>query len=260
MAEKETPQRKAAESEGEQVSGKTMSAPVFQLFAGDGGDGANAGSGGAKGGGSNAGTSVNPIQKQDDKDGKKEKAQTKKPAAGYSTHVGPGAIVTIPTAATGALPILVVYGGMHYATKDWMKAQMPANFFQTHIISFSNYTTYYQKGVKPEIEAAMTKDGVKGYYKALIGFSAGGYRIEGAKNDEKWSLLGMIDPVVTNGANYPCLAYMVWTKWKAKNDPRELLHKRITNGEVQGKSIAGGGVENHAKMPALWFEKFGALL
>jgi hypothetical protein len=248
MAEKEIAQRKAAEPEAEQQNGKSMSPPAFQLMAGDAGDGAGTGNGGG-------GT----IQKKDEKDTKAGQ-QNQQASGGYNTHVGTNAIVTIPKGATGVLPILVVVGGKNPATKEWMKAEMPANFFSTHIISFSNYGTLYVKGVKPEIEAAMAKDNVKGSYKALLGFSAGGYRIEGAKNDEKWALLGMIDPVVTNGATYPCPAYMVWTNWYGANDARKKLHERFVKKEVDGQSIEGGPVADHLKMPKLWFKTYGSML
>ncbi len=252
MAEKEIAQRKAAGQESEHEGGKSMNPPAFQLITSDDGDGNGTSGGGSGGGGT--------IQKKDAKGFEGTDKTAKDALGGYTTHVGSSAIVTVPKAANGALPIVVVIGGLYYATREWMKQEMPSNFFDTHILAFANHGTLYQKGIKPEIEAAMAKGGAKGYYKALLGFSKGGERIEAAKNDEKWSFLGMIDPVVTLGATYPCPAYMVWTKWKAKGDPREALHQRILNGEVAGQSIAGGSVANHPKMPALWFSSYGSML
>lgn len=250
MPEKEIAQRKAAGQEEKQEGGKTLAAPAFQLMAGDGGD--------AKGG---SGGSAAVVQKKDEKAKAPVKLTTTK-ASGYNIHRGTSAIVTIPQNATGVLPIMVIVGGKSFATKEWMKDQIPENYFKTHIMSFSNYGTYYTSGVKPDIEAAMAKDSVAGSYKAILGFSAGGYRVEGAKNDEKWSFLGMIDPVVFDGATYPCPIYMVWNLWEdfgLDDDARSKLDKRVHAKKVAGESVRDNKV-GHPGMPKRWFELYGGLL
>lgn len=243
MPEKEAGQRKAAGQEITQEGGKSMAPPAFQLKAGDD-DGSNGGKA-LEGGAAKAGVQL-----------------AKRSGPGYNTHTNGNAIVTIPNGATGTLPILVIVGGISYATKEWMKSQVPEHYFSNYILSFSNHGTFYTSAVKPAIEAAMTTDGVSGTYKALLGFSAGGNRIEAAKNDEAWSLLGMIDPTVVNGVTYPCPIYMIWNLWydnTLANDPRSLLHNRVVNGEVQGSSVRDTKV-GHAGMPKKWFELYGGLL
>jgi hypothetical protein len=252
MSEKEVSQRKVAAEQTEQEGGKTMSPPTFQLMAGDAG---GTGSGGPGGGGAAA----KVAQKQDDKKGAKT-TQKVSQGNGFSVYTTANTIVTIPDGATGTLPILTIVGGKSYATKEWMKGQTPANFFGTHILSFSNYGTGFTKSVRPDIQSAMATAGVGGSFKALIGFSAGGYRVEGAMGDESWSILGMIDAVATKGQSYPTTVLQIYNIWDGndeKTDPRHLLHIRITNGDVQGQSKRD---KKHDTMVAKWFDLYGGSL
>jgi hypothetical protein len=198
---------------------------------------------------------------------KKEKPAKDKPAPqkvkqeyGYKSYTSDNSIVTIPDGAQGDLPILTIVGGKTFATKEWMKTQVPANFFSTHIISLSNYWTGYTKQVKPDIAAATADAKVTGTPKALIGFSAGGYRVEAAKGDESWAVIGMIDAVVFNKQSYPAPVYQVYNFWgnnTEKDDARHLLHVRIANTkEVAGESHRNKEV-GHPGMPAAWFKLYG---
>lgn len=254
MAEKEIVQRQAAGAETEQVGGKEMRPPAFKLV--DGGDG---GGGGSNGGGSGNGGAGKAL------DGKAVTAEKelKQRGPNFKSHVSSNAIVTVPQNGSETLPIIVIVGGIDYATKEWMKTQVPASYFETHILVFANHNTSYRSAVKPEIEAALTKDKVKGTYKAMLGFSAGGNSIEASLKDETWSFLGMIDPMVHAGKTYPCPLYMVWYDWDKKYDARNKaianLDQRINKGEVPGASVKNTKV-GHSNMPKLWFQTYGGYL
>lgn len=244
MAEKVIPQRKVAAPDVEHAAGKSMNPPAFQLKAGK--DAA-------------AGQVAETIQKKDAKAEKKSEAQKVSQNEGYKSYKSSHSIVTVPDGAGADLPIVMVFGGKSYANKEWMMKQVPAHLFATHIFAFANYTTAYGS-VKPDIEAAMGTSQVKGSYKALLGFSAGGYPLEAAKGSESWSILGMIDAVVYKDHTYPAKVlqiYNIWSGLTEKDDPRHLLHQRIQKGEVAGESFRD---RTHETMPSKWFNCWGGML
>ncbi|HEX2900613.1 MAG TPA: hypothetical protein VHS96_12905 [Bacteroidia bacterium] len=255
MPEKELAQRKAADSAApDQSMGKSMTPPAFQLKAESGADGNSGGNGGA--------ALAKVAQKKDDKKQKAPKVQKMEQGPGYKIYKTSDSIVTVPDGATGNLPIAMIYGGMGDATKEFMKNQVPGSLFATHILAFANYTTYYVKSVKPDIESAMASSAVSGSYSALLGFSAGGYRVEGAKGDEGWGVIGMIDAVAFDNATYPAPVLHVWNLWgnnTEKTDARAKLHQRIINKEVKGSSERDKKV-GHMGMPKRWFELYGSSL
>lgn len=241
MSEKiplESQQSNKAEKES---GGATLAPPQFKLSAGAGDD--------------NGGQAIQ----------KKDESAEKAPAAdsgGFTVHNNGSTIVTIPKKPGENLPILAIVGGIDYANKEWMKSQTPSNLFETHILSFSNHGTGYTKGVKPAIEAAMTKDKVTGTYKGIIGFSKGGERVAAAKGDENWSFLGMIDPSISYLANnFQAPVYMIWNTWNGNSlekDPRSQLHNKIVSGKVTGESERK--IIKHKEMPQAWFAKFAGIL
>jgi hypothetical protein len=245
MPEKDLTQRKVAPKDAQAEGGKSLHPPTFQLKAGE----------------ADAKSSLQQVaQKKAPKGEKAAEKQKVTQGPGYQQYTSASAIVTIPDGAQGNLPILTIFGGMHYANKEWMMKQVPANLFSSHIISFANYTTYYTSSVKPNIEAAMATSKVSGTYKALLGFSAGGARVEGAMGDESWSVLGMIDAVAGHNKSYPAKVlhiYNIWGDNTEANDARHLLHLRIKKGEVAGESFRDKG---HESMPAKWFAAYGGML
>ena len=241
MAEKVPLQKQSASPEQDDFKGATLAPPAFQLAAGED-SAADAG-----------GQTVQTQAKDVDGD----------TGGTFATYNTSNTIVTIPKNAKGTLPILVIVGGINYATKEWMKTQIPSNLFNTHILSFSNHGTGYTKMVKPDIEAAMSKEKVQGSYKAIIGFSKGGERVNLAKSDENWSFLGMIDPSVPDGGGtYPHQVLMVWNVWGSnslKEDNRSELHEKIQKGTVAGQSVRAATTK-HENMPKLWFSTYAGSL
>lgn len=238
MSEKVPKQKELNAPKQENLGGITMAPPPFQLAAGD--------------------ENPNAAAKQLVSENEEKEA-----SGGYKTYDNGTTIVTIPENASGTLPILVIVGGISYANKTWMKGQTPPNLFQTHILSFSNHSTGYTKGVRPGIEKAMEKESVKGNYKAMLGFSKGGERVNLAKADEAWSFLGMIDPSVPDGGGtYPCPIYHVWDLWGSntlENDNRSELHNKVISGAQAGESVRDTKAK-HADMPKRWFELYGSKL
>ena len=178
----------------------------------------------------------------------------------YDSFSGGGVNVTIPKGDQKNYPIVVIFGGIRYATKEWMQKQVPYPMFSNHIFVFASHNQFYSS-VGPAHKQILKAQGAGGSYKAVLGFSGGGPEAMDAASQESWSLIGLIDPAVSNpNANFSAPAYMNWNTWggNLQTDPRAKFHRRFERGEISGQSIRNTG--DHMNKPQDWFMRWGSML
>lgn len=189
---------------------------------------------------------------------KKRKAKS---VSNVNTPVG-NAIVNIPDGIKET-DLIVVYGGMSYATPEWMLSQIPDSIKKSNIIVAIPYTTNYG-AVKSSYESILSEKGVKFKNVSFVGFSAGG--IDVFENYSKnFKVVGFIDPSITDnyvnsfdaGNNAIIIVnpenwsstYTTYTNWRKGYE--KLIDK------ISG---AGGKTEvvsmQHSEIPKYFFEKF----
>lgn len=193
-------------------------------------------------------------EKNSGEKGKKDKGK------GYKEHVHKSVIVTIPEGGAKSHPILMIYGGLRYATREWMMKQIPPSYFKSHILVFANWGSTYASKAGPHHKEVLEREGVSGTYKGLIGFSKGGNPVARGKGDESWGSIGLIDPEITGYTKgFSTNVYMVWNTWRGastKKDARARFHRKIKAGKEPGSS------ERlripHADMVKAFFTKYGS--
>ena len=215
------------------LSGRSMAPPPFQLKS-DGEKGA-------------------------EKCRRKDKG-TNKGNKGYSEHKHKSVIVTIPEGSAKSYPILMIYGGLRYATREWMMKQIPSSYFKSHILVFANWGSTYASKAGPHHKEVLKRECVSGTYKGLIGFSKGGNPVARGKNDESWGNIGLIDPEITGYTKgFSTNVYMVWNTWGGKSekvDARARFHRKIKAGKEPGDSVRLK--ISHADMVSAFFSKYGS--
>lgn len=176
-------------------------------------------------------------------------------------HFIDGSIVTVPDTEFKKYDVVVVYGGLHYATPKWMLEQVSKN---TPELLFSNIFVFVPYSVSLEttesiIRKALAGKQAKAY--SLIGFSKGGENVVLSKNYRKWRFVGLIDPSI--GWNYVNRSWGKETHFTYGS--KEMMDIYEKNGGRYSKLKAivkkGGGhaeksVTNHKTAPANFFTQF----
>lgn len=139
---------------------------------------------------------------------------------------------------------IIVWGGMHYATPEWMEKQIPEWMWGRYEIFIAPYGTPLNK-IKSDIDPKTT---------ALIGFSAGG--IDVLNNYKKdYAFIGLIDPSTRDRhafVDYYSNVFMIYdiSNWGD-------INKNLDNVAAQVIKTGGKAVElnmNHKDMPRYFFE------
>lgn len=139
---------------------------------------------------------------------------------------------------------LIVWGGMHYATPEWMEKQIPQWMWGEYEIFIVPYGTPL-KDVRQNIDPKTT---------GLIGFSAGGLDV--LKNYSKdYAFIGLIDPSTrTNYAKveYGPNTFMVYDadNWGSINQSLESVARQVikTGGKAAEVKM------DHSAIPKYFFE------
>lgn len=88
--------------------------------------------------------------------------------------------------------VLVVFGGIDYATPEWMSSQTPTSISNNRIIIFKSHDSNIEEdgGLLDELNELE--------YNTLevVGFSAGGRNVFKLANTKKLHFVGLIDPTV----------------------------------------------------------------
>ena len=170
-------------------------------------------------------------------------------------------IYTIPETPFKKVDVVVIYGGLHYATPNWMFKEISKytpDLLYSNIFIFLPYSASLNQ--QEELIKQATKDKVVNTY-SLIGFSKGGEAVVTLKNFRKWRFVGLIDPSI--GWNYKNRSWGKETVMtygsKAMMDIYESNGKRYTDISKLIKSGRGKvekTVSDHALAPREFFTKF----
>jgi hypothetical protein len=139
---------------------------------------------------------------------------------------------------------IIIWGGMHYATPEWMNKQIPEWMWGQYEIYIVPYGTPFSQ-IKKDIDPKTT---------GLIGFSAGGLDV--LKNYSKdYAFIGLIDPStrdVYTKIDYGSNTFMVYNdkNWGNINKTLTKVADQINN--TGGKSALVS--MEHSSIPKYFFE------
>lgn len=185
-----------------------------------------------------------------------------KTATSYATHKSSGMFITKPNSDSNSFNVIYVFGGINYATSEWMKAQMPQSYFLNNVVVIANYTDSF-KTVRDRLQEFMTKNNLKQKNVSVLGFSAGGINVlNGYSKDYK--VIGLIDP--SNKPEHTDISfgnnvYMIYNinNWGAYPTIQKNM-KRIAEAVNRGGSISSSIDMKHKDIPQYFFKKMESVL
>ena len=149
--------------------------------------------------------------------------------------------------------VLVVFGGINYATPDWMNSQIPTNIKDNKTIIIKSYNT--------DIEEVIEELNELNYNNLeVVGFSAGGRNVFKLAKKVKIDLLGLIDPTVPRSwslEGFPINSILFFNNdnWSYYPDIKErqleLKDSMLDNGMIVVEEEL-----NHREFPKAFFEEY----
>ena len=142
-----------------------------------------------------------------------------------------------------ALCTLIIWGGMYYATPDWMDKQIPEWMWSRYEIIIYPYSTPLTMEYDPKTTG-------------LIGFSAGGLDV--LKNYKKdYAFVGLIDPSTRVGFTddiYGPNTVMIYnvSNWGGSNKSMKPVADQINKTGGTAISLSMG----HKSMPSYFFKTY----
>lgn len=173
---------------------------------------------------------------------------------------GKTVIATLPKAKYGRYDVIIVWGGMRYATPKWMMEQMPKELFYTHIVVLADYRLNWNV-LKPIYDGFMKSKHLSNVVNStsIAGFSAGGYDVYDNYN-QNYRVVGLIDP--STRSSYSKLPFTSNTKM-VYNDRNWGSYQSIKNAlplVANAINEKGGFAEkvsiSHKEIPKYFFNKF----
>lgn len=162
-------------------------------------------------------------------------------------------IVSEPPFPTHDNSVCVVFGGIKYATPEWMMKQVPKDLLDKKTFAFAPYTS----NIQSVEEQLMGKQ-----IKSVVGFSAGGHKVWPLCG--KYEFVGLIDPSTKESyvKNYFINDKRVIMMFNPTNWGGDLAY--IGKQQMKAKQIMGGNAIKvdigHSKIPAAFFARFGRFL
>jgi hypothetical protein len=120
-------------------------------------------------------------------------------------------IVSIPKEKQSKMPVLMVFGGLYYASPDFMLNQVPSIFFEETILVFAPCRAVGGGGYgfyKKQFEKMLRKEGVIIDNISVCGFSGGGPDALEASGEEV-KVIGLIDAVPEIPSKKNIKAYVI---------------------------------------------------
>ena len=175
-----------------------------------------------------------------------------------SEDIGDGIIVSTPVTKIDAYPLIVVFGGISYATPKWIFAETPKDLLSMAMVAFVPYTMSYVNA-KKRIDNYLQTKKIEVNTISIVGFSAGALNVQKVY-EKTFKFVGLIDP--SSRSEYVSLPFsnnvsMVYndSNWGGYPEIKKTLPKL-------SKSIQDGGGDSekvslgHAKIPAYFFNKY----
>lgn len=162
-------------------------------------------------------------------------------------------IIAEPPFPTKDYSVCVVFGGINYATPEWMMKQVPTEILNKKTFVFAPYTSNIK-----EVEAEIQNKQIK----SVLGFSAGGKKVWPLCG--QYEFVGLIDPSTSDAYinAYPINDQRVVMMFNNKNWGGNLEY--IGKAQVKAKRLMGGNAIKvdlgHSKIPRAFFERFGNFL
>lgn len=167
-------------------------------------------------------------------------------------------IFSMPVSKFSEYPVVVVFGGISYATPSWIMGQVPKELLSKALFVFAPYSMPYST-VAQKINDFVAKNKILVKSTSVMGFSAGGLNVNKAYN-KNFKFIGFIDPSTRQenlSTNYGNNVRMVYndSNWGGLPQIKALLPKLA---DVVNK--VGGSAEkvnlSHNKIPSYFFDKY----
>jgi len=170
-------------------------------------------------------------------------------------------IVTIPDTSFKKYDVIIVYGGLTYATPAWMYHQVhssvPSILYGNIVIfvPWSASTSYVNSLVHKYTEG---KDvGAM----SMIGFSKGGEPVVDRQSDREWRFIGLIDPAIGWGAekkNWGKETVFVYGSAPMMEiyESNGRRYSKLAEAVKKGGGTAKNSVSTHSNSPKEFFEQY----
>jgi hypothetical protein len=189
---------------------------------------------------------------------KKEDASKEDFMLGNTTSTEGELIFSMPVTKFSEYSVVVVFGGISYATPTWVMNQVPKELLSKALFVFAPYTMTYST-VTQRINDFVAKNKILVKNTSLIGFSAGGLNVQRAYN-KNFKFIGLIDPSTKKenlATSYGDNVKMVYNDANWGGFPQV---KAVLPSLADLVNKVGGSAEKvnlkHDKMPSYFFDKY----
>jgi hypothetical protein len=169
-------------------------------------------------------------------------------------------IVTVPETARDAFNVVVIFGGLHYATPAWMQSQTPADIMEKALVVFAPFRVEYPTVIKklgPFLDGHKLKTtGLAGA--SVLGFSRGGINALDAYSASH-KFIGLMDPSFRKShtkRTYSRNVAMLWGSRGMVSLFGESGYLELAAAITQGGGFAERRNLAHDKFPRVFMEKF----
>ena len=167
-------------------------------------------------------------------------------------------IFSMPISKFKEYPIVIVFGGISFATPTWIMNEVPKELLSKAIFVFAPYTMSYDT-VSLKLNDFIAKNKLLIKDISVIGFSAGGLNVQKAYN-KNFKFIGLIDPS-TRAENvkkdYGDNVKMVYNDANWGGYPQI---KSVLPNLADAINKLGGDAEKvnlqHSKIPSYFFNKY----
>lgn len=182
--------------------------------------------------------------------------------SGYQKFNNGAHIASVPNGASGALHLLLIFGGADYANPTWMVSQVPASYHEKVLIYVVPQRTGFA-GARAAYTAFFKTKGVQVATVSICGFSGGGQDVQFASGNIK--IKALIDPyVVPDWVNRNLGSNVIMehnpNNWggpyASTRTALPKLARTITRNGGYAKQVA----VSHKGFPAYFFKKFASKL
>jgi len=171
-------------------------------------------------------------------------------------------IFSMPVTKFTDYSVIIVFGGINYATPTWMLNQVPKELLSKAIFVFAPYTMSYDS-VSQKINDFITKNKLLVKDTSVLGFSAGALNVQKI-NNKAFKLVGLIDPSTRSEyLNLPFTnnAKIVYndSNWGSLPKIKSILPKladtiKSSGGDSEKVTLS------HDKIPTYFFNKYKDLI
>jgi len=154
--------------------------------------------------------------------------------------------------------LIIIYGGINYATPDFMYKQLNKSIIDNNLIFIVPFNYNFNR-LNIEIKKFTDKNNINIKKTSIIGFSAGGHIVQQNYN-KNFNFVGLIDPSTSPNylnQNFSNNVYMIfndngWGGYPVIKNTLPLLNDKINLAGGKSEKILKG----HSEIPAIFFNKY----